>query len=379
MTYVAKNKNDILRQALQKLQTTTPITSIGPGSVARALTESVTNEIGDFYNILDYNMAQTVISTASGRALDLMGQLYGVTRNELGTIATIDQSVGSFYFYLDSPHTSDVVIPEGTRITTGDGTFIGDTFSYLTTAPVTIPAGRTRAFVSLRPEFGDSVFTAGANTLINHNFPQPSGTTVRCTNPKAIAAQAGYESDANYRLRIIKTVRTTAGGTAEAVRFAGLSVAGIRDVKVRQAPYGLGTFEALVVPEDRSNVAQTIVNVATELDKVRPVGVRMFVREPDYLAAEIHATIVLRKDVNVSAEGMARRAEIAALRYLNTLLPGHTLMYNQLIQQMMDASDTIRDVVITRFRVDGTEVLRRNYSPAEDQQVVPGEIRISTS
>jgi len=347
--------------------------------VARALTEVITMEIGDFYDILDYNIAQTVISTATGRALDLIGQLYGVTRNSLGEVATIDQSVGSFYFYLDQPHTADITIPAGTRVTTGDGTYIGDIFSYVTASVAVIPAGRTRVFASLRPEFGDSVYTAGANTLVNNNFTSPAGVTVRSTNPKAIAAQAGYESDINYRIRITKAVRTAAGGTTEAVRFAGLAVPGIREVKIRQAPYGLGSFEALIVPEDRTNIAQTIVNVAAALDKVRPVGVRMFVREPDYLAAEIHATIVLRKDINVNAEGMARRAEIAALRYLNTLLPGQQLIYNQLIQYMMDSSETIRDVAITRFRVNGTEVLRRNYSPKEDQQIVPGEIRISTS
>lgn len=386
--YVTQEKTDILRHALQKLQKKTPITSIGPGAVARALAEVVVNEIGDFYSVMDHNTAMGLISSAQGRALDLIGELYNVDRKRLSEIATIDESIGAFYFYLEAPHTSDILIPQGTRIFTDNENYIGDQFTYVTTMDVTIVAGRTRVYVPIRPEFTDSVFTAGQGTLTQHNLEGPEGVTVHSTNPKAIAPQPGYESDANFRQRIQKAVRTAAGGTLEALRFAGLAVAGVREVKIRATPYGLGSVEALVVPERRQQestanqpaTVEVVTAVIDELDKVRPAGVRLFVREPDYTRCAIRATIVLRDDISVDPEGTARRAEIGIIRYLNTLLPGDKLVYAQLIQAVLEASDAIADVEFTRFRMGGREVLRQNFRPEEDHQIIPGdEIRVTVA
>lgn len=376
MAFVSKDKTDILRIALQKLQETTPITAIGPGSVARALTEVVVNELGDLYGIMDFNTSMGVLSTAQGRALDLLAELYGLERKRLGEIATIDQSVGAFYFYLGTPYGSDILIPSGTRVYTDSENYIGEEYSYVTTQNATIPAGRTRVYVSIRPAFTDSVFTAGANTITRHSLMDPADADIRCTNPKPIAPQIGYETDDNFRTRIVKEVRTSAGGTADALRFAGLAVNGVRDVRIRTVPYGLGSVEALVVSEERSFAGQVMSDVSTQLEKAAPVGVRLFIREPDYTSCEVYASIIVRKDLRVDPEGTARRVEIGILRYLNRLLPGEPLIFTQLVQSAMDASDAVADVSITRLRMSGTEVLRRNYQPESDQQIVPGEIKV---
>src|SRR5688572_9024934 len=101
--YLIKNKDEILRSALQKLSEKTQITATSPGSVARAMAEVIIEEIGDLYSVLDFNMASSFVSTAQGRALDQLGLLYNVTRKTLADVAAIDKSLGSFYFYLDTP------------------------------------------------------------------------------------------------------------------------------------------------------------------------------------------------------------------------------------------------------------------------------------
>ena len=377
--YLMKEKTEILRHALQKLQKKTPVTSIGPGSVARGLAEVVVNEIGDFYNIMDFNTAMGVISTAQGRALDLIGQLYSVERKQLGEVATVEQTIGSFYFYIDEPHTSDITIPQGTTVFTDADNYIGQEYSYLTTTEVRIRAGRTRVFAAIRPEFSDSVFTAGEGTITQHNATAPEGVIIRCTNPKTIAPQIGFETDENYRNRIIKAVRTSAGGTTEALRFAGLGLSGVREVKMRNAPYGLGSVEALVVPEERSIATEVLVDAVAELERIRPAGVKLYVREPDYTPLDITATIVLRNNVSLDTAAIARRAEIGIMRYLNRLLPGKQFVYNQLIQAILESSDVVKDVSIQTLRASGTEILRRNYNPEDDQQIVPGDIEVTVA
>jgi len=378
--FETKHKEEILRHALQKLQQKTPITSIGPGSVARSLAETVVNELGDFYAIMDYNTSMGLISSAQGRALDLIGELYSVERKRLGQVATLEQQVGAFYFYIDEPHNEDIVIPLGTRVSTDNENFIGQEYAYRTANEVRIRAGRLRVFVDIAPEFSDSVFTAGAHTITRHNLSQPDGQPpVKCTNPKTVAPQSGFESDDNYRTRIIKAVRTTAGGTTEALRFAALALSGVREVKIRNTAYGLGSVEALVVPEERIIATRVLGEAVKTLNAVKPAGVKLYVREPDYTPTDVYANIILRSETNADRSGIARRAEIGILRYLNRLLPGKQFVYNQMIQSILESSDVIRDVTIETLRVDGSEILRRNYQPAEAQQMIPGDINVSVA
>lgn len=375
--FLAKNPQDILRHALQKLASTTPLTAVAPGSIVRALAEAFTNELGDLYALVDFNTSMAFLSTAQGRALDLIGGLYNVERKTLTQIATIDQTVGSFYFYIDSPYHTDIVVPAGTQVSTATEGYIGSQYVYQTTEVGRISAGRTRVYVGIRPAFSDSVFTAGANTLTRHTFPSPVGTTVKSTNPKPIQAQVGYETDDSYRARIAKSVRVSAGGTEEALRFAALAVAGVRDVRIRTAPYGLGSFEAVVTPENVSLADTILIGAASAMGAIRPVGTRMFVKVPTAIPVEINATVVLRDVSGLDRPAIARRVEIGALRYLNSLLAGSPLIYNQLLQAMLEASEFAVDVVVTSFRIDAAEALRRNVTVKEDEQLVPGAIRVS--
>lgn len=378
MSYVTKEREIILRQALETLQANTPITSIGPGAVARAIAEVVTGELADFYSIMEFNTAMNVISTARGRALELMGVLYNVERKQLTDLATIDATSGAFYFYLDSPHSADIVIPTGTRVFTDTDTYVGEQFSYTTASPALLAAGRTRVYVTLRPAFTDSVFTSGANTLVRHNL-DTGNVVLRCTNPKPIAPQVGYETDDNLRTRIIKAARVAAGGTSEAMRFAALSIVGVRDLVVRSTPYGLGSVEALVVPEDRATAGAVFTQVSQRLAGVKPAGIRLFMKQPNYVPVDVAATIILRQDANVDPDGPARRAEVGIARFLNRHLPSGTMVYNRLVQSIFDASDAVNDVVITSLNVNGSEILRRNYTPEPDEQLVSGTIRVASA
>lgn len=373
--YARKSRADILREALWRLQEQTPVTATSPGSVARAFTEAITEQIGDNYDALEFNLAQSVISTASGRALDALGELYNVQRRTLSDIASIDSKVGAFYFYIDTPQGTPITIPAGTKVYTGIDSFIGRQLSYTTTDEAVIAAGRVKVYATIRANFNDASYAAAANTLTVHNFTSPPGVTIKCTNPKPISAQQGYEIDDNYRNRIIKAVRVAASGTAEACRYAGLNVNGVRDIKIRQAPYGMGTFEVLIIAEDPRLSVSVFQNVKATLDTVRPVGVRMITKQPKTVLLDFSASIVLG---NVFVDdNITDMVSVAVMRYLNSLLPGDVLVYNRLIQAIMDTSNAIRDVRITRYAPFGVETVRRNYTPKDDEQIIPGRIDIS--
>lgn len=374
-----KSRADILRQALARVERNTPINATSAGSVARAFVESITGEVADLYDVLDYTVAQSVLSTASGRSLDLIGQLYNLPRRTVGDLIQTDRKLGSFYFYIDTPYIDNIVITKGTRVFAAGTNFVAQQLYYVTVEDTMIPVGRLKAFVGISPQFDSGIYTAGAHTLVESNFVGPIGVAVKCTNPKPIAAQLGYEDDNNYRLRLIKNIRVTSAGTPEAIRFAALSVGGVRDVKVYDATFGLGSFEIVVVPETKDLDARVATDVQSAVNRVRPIGLSVYYRTPEYLPVDVTVNIFLPPRGGLDRTLAERRAEVAVLRYLNTLLPGDTLVYNKLIQYIFDSTDNIQDVQITRYAPNRIEAVRKNYTPKKEQMIIPGSITATSS
>ena len=374
--YLARSTNEILTQALKKLASTTDISAVSPGSIARSLAELVATEIGDFTSTLDFNMSQSVLSTASGRALDLWGQLFDVERKKLSSIAADDAVVGAFYFYVNTPQPVSITIPQGTRVFTSSASALGQQIVYVTTADTIIQAGRLRGYASIAPLFNDTVFTAGVNTLVNHNA-NTNDVTVYCTNPKEISPTVGLESDADYRTRISKEIRVAAGGTEPAVRFAVLAIPGVRDVRVRDNPYGLGSFEVLVNSEDYSMSPAMVATAVQVVAAKRSVGVRAFVRAPDLIPMTVGVTLTRKQDAASASDASQFRAKNAILRYLNKLTIGEPMVYNQLVNAIFESSDSILDVTFTSLAVNGSQILRKNYTPQADEHIVPGEVTVT--
>lgn len=381
MSYLSRDRADLLRAALNKLTRKTSITNVGPGSVARAFTEAITDEIGNLYTTLDLNMAETSVTTASGQALDLFGEVYRLPRKKLSDLATLDQSLGNFYFYVDDPAPFNIFIPAGVRVTTSTS-FSEDVtmYSYYTNTEAVIEVGRRRGYTSLRPATSDSVFTAGAHTLVKHNFIHASGIFLQCTNDTPIAASVGLESDDAYRSRIINEIRRTGGGSLTAVRFAGLSVEGVRDVSVLNTPYALGTVHAVVLPEDFNYVTSVVSMASLAMESVKPIGIRLFTTAPQMVLLDLDITLILNPNLNMTngeRQGIADRARIGILRYLNRLVIGAEFVYNQMLQSIFDSSGEIYDVVVKSMAIGSVELPRQNYSPKEDELLVPGSVTVS--
>lgn len=380
MGLFTKTESQILSEALTKITNSTTISATSPGSVARAFTEVIAKELGNFYSVLDFNLNQVNITTAAGNSLDLIGSLYNVKRKTITNLTTIDRAVGAFYFYINTPYNQDIVIPTGTRVYTADTTYVGQQFTYATTDRFVIPAGRTKVYASIVPQFNNSTYTAGANTIvvIGSTFQQPVATTVLCTNAKPIQAQVGQETDDSYRYRIQQAVRTAAGGTTTAVRLAGINVPGVRDITIRDSVYGLGSYECLVTPEDFTQ-SQVVLRLATTaMDAVRPVGVRMYTRMPQYMPVDVTCSIVLNTRTPSIVTSIKNAAQIAIIQFLNQPLVGSNLVYNQLVSSILDSSPSILDVTINNLQVNGIQVLFQNYTPATDQQLTPGMVTVNT-
>ena len=74
-TINTKTKEEIIVRILNALEQNANITATSPGSVARAFADAFGTEMFYLYESFKEAVSQTSLSTASGRGLDLIGEM----------------------------------------------------------------------------------------------------------------------------------------------------------------------------------------------------------------------------------------------------------------------------------------------------------------
>jgi uncharacterized phage protein gp47/JayE len=377
--YGVKSRTEILSDILISLEKSAGISAVYPGSIARAFAEAIGTEISDLYEAFKFSVQQTDLSTASGRNLDLIGELYGVARKEVSDFVAQERMSFNIEFFIEKPHSADIIIPDGTLVFSDVSNFAAKQYSYKLMGEVFLPAGVTKVYGKVMPNFNSNTYVAPRGTLIRHNFLAPSSVTVFVTNPKEIYSNVTGESDENYRRRIVGSIKTRASGTLDSVRFAALAVKGVRDVRVREASYGLGSCDVIVVPEVSSQVKELPQNILLAINAVKPAGIKFNVRVAERISINIAATITLSRGTTESvATGIARQAELFLKRYLNSLTIGSTVSINEMQRQIQSSSDLIRSSFIRSFNSNGRDLPLEDYS-IQDVRYFPSAGNVTVS
>lgn len=360
--YGVKSKSDILISVLNGLEKNAGITATYPGSIARAFAEAFSVEVSDLYEALKFSINQNNLSTASGRNLDLIGDLYGITRKSVTSVIAQERQSFNIEFFLDKVYSADVTIPKGTLVYTDVSAFMTRQYSFKLAEPVIISSGALKAYGRVEPNFTDNSYVAPVGSLTKHNFIAPAAVIVFCNNPKEVYADANSESDNNYRRRIIAALKTKSAGTAESVRFAALAVKGVRDVRIREASYGIGSCDVIVVPEAAAALRPLPESILVAINSVKPVGIRFNVRIAERVSINLSATISLPTgNSDTVVNGVRRQAELFVRRYLNSLSIGDLVSISTIERQIKISSDLIRGVTINLFNANGSELPLEDY------------------
>lgn len=362
--YGIKNKSDILVNVLNSLQKNAGITAIYPGSIARAFAEAFTSEISDLYESLRFNVNQSNLLTASGKNLDLIGDLYGIERKSITDYSSQDRQSFNIEFFIDKAHSSDILIPSGVLVYNDVSNFITKQYSFKLVGDVTIPRGNLRAYGRVEPNFTDNSYVAPVNSLTKHNHFSPAGVILFCNNPKEVYSNVNSEADSNYRRRIVASIKSKAVGTVESVRFAALSVRGVKDVRIREGSYGMGSCDIIVVPETSSSLGNLPQNILLATSQVKPVGVKFNIRIAEKINIGVSYTIRIPMGITETlAAGIRNQSATFVRRYLNSLSIGQSLSINEIERQIKASSDYIRGVVITAIDADGRELALTDFTP----------------
>ena len=358
----------MLVATLNALQKNAGISAISPGSIARAFAEAIHSEISDLYNSLKVSIEQSNLSTASGINLDMIGTLYNVQRRTISSELVPERVTGNIEFYLNTTHSSTVTIPKGTLIYNDATAFSSTQYQYELNSDIVIVTGSTRAYGSAKAKFADNNVTAARNTLVRHNFISPPGIVVYCNNPKEVYSSLNSESDDNYRRRIVSAIRGSSSGTAESVRFAALSVKGVRDVKIREASLGVGTCDIVVIPETQAGISIMSQLVYEKIKSVKPVGINMNLRIATKKLVNVSATLTLREGTSGAiARSIENQSKIFLNRYLNSLTIGDSVSIAEIERQMKLSSELIMSVTVGNIKVDNRNIPNKDYRLSDDK------------
>lgn len=380
MIYGTKDKAQIVNSILDSLQQNAGIAAVQPGSVARAFAEAMGSEIADLYSSLSFTLRQGGLATASGRNLDLIGDLYNVRRKDISDNAAAERQSYNIEFYIQAPYSVDIVIPKGTIVYTNVDNFTTKQYKFKLNGNVVIGASTTRAYGLVIPDFTDNTYTAPVGSLTRHNFISPPGVVLYCNNPKEVYAIINSESDDNYRSRIIAALKTRTAGTVEAVRFAALSIKGVRDVRLRESSYGLGSCDVIIIPESTAEIKSMPEVVYNTIIGVKPVGVRFNIRVAEKISINLRATVTLSSSATESmATAITNQASLFVRRYLNSGTVGSIVSVSEIERQIKLSSDYIKFVTINSFNADGKDVPLKDFRPYSDKMyTVAGSISINS-
>jgi hypothetical protein len=180
------------------------------------------------------------------------------------------------------------------------------------------------------------------------------GTLVNCK-------RQSLESDTDFQYRIVHQTDTLAAANLTSLRIQILSVSGVRDVIMQRFTAGSGSFSIVVIPVVAGAVSTDLLaSVQAVIDAQEGYGINGQALYATMVPVDI--SIQLTLNGNSNATSVAGLVQQAVWNYIANLDAGDTLVYNTIIQTIMNASTSISNCSINSFDVGELPV------PLQDQQ-----------
>lgn len=327
--------DELVERATSLLQTLTPINQFHESSVAGAIVRVVATLLSQMYDTLEQLERDSNLSTASGTALDRIGQTFGVVRQP----ARRATSFGAAEPVKFTNNTgSPISVPAGTRVYSSRLPYK----SYTTVDDITVPAGgEAYVHVIATGEGGD--FNADAGEIDRHNLGV-SGLQV--TNVAPLADARDEESDESYRARIAQAFLRRYYGSSAAIDSALRNHPGVTDVVLLPTRRGPGTLDVLVVPAVLPADADFVNSLQEVLRQEVVPGIDWRLIIPDPVPVDVRVQVKMKG----GWQSLLVDSIIQAVRgYIDNIRLEETLYTSELLSRVMDVSADIEDAEVTVF------------------------------
>lgn len=186
------------------------------------------------------------------------------------------------------------------------------------------------------------------------------------------------ESDDSYRRRISFSMKERSYGTAESLRLNTLAQPGVRDVRIRESSYGIGSCDVIVVPESQFVAPSFVQNILTNISERKPVGIKLNLRIADRVPVDVAVNIVLPQGLSQAARtAVESQVSLFVKRYLNSFTIGDSLSLSELESRVRSTADLIKSVNIMSAMVKGQEIPKGVFTlNTEREYLIAGTVSV---
>jgi len=292
MAILRPSYDELVARFESTLREMTGINQFGESSVAGAIARIVAVEISHLYDLVEAIERQNNIATATGQALDRLGNLFGVYRKQAQPATSVGTGMGVVF---TNRGNTTVNVPTGTMIWSGKSPFR----RYRTVAALEIPPGESRS-VHVVAEEASNTFHVAARELDSHGL---GISTLTVTNPLPIANSTPVEDDESYRSRILGSFLRRYFGSESYLRDALLELDGVQQVHVWSGANGPGTVDILVVPVTVPPGPELVQQVMETVRASVVPGIDWRIRWPRVLRADVNIRLQWKSAPDPSVHG----------------------------------------------------------------------------
>ena len=312
---------------------------------------------GEIFNAesnMEWLKRQMFVSTASGEYLDYLAEQRGLERIPAA------KARGSLYFTAEDFSTEEIIIPQGTVVSTADENPI----RIYTTEPSRIPPMTKTVIVPAEAElagFAGNILASSAYVPVN----VPSGISA-VGNNRVFTGGRDVESDNALRERIKKTYDCMPNGMNCAYyQQLAMTVDGVGKVGVVPTARGAGTVNVYVSGNDNDVSDKTLAEVTALLQAKREINVDLQVFRATYIKYDLDMQVVSKH--GYSDEEVIEKCTAAFEDYLSTLPAGGKLYLSALGKYLLD-TDCIENYEFDPFM--------HNFTAPGSEYFVAGDINI---
>lgn len=316
--FVFRKATQIIKSEINDILThTDKINDFTTGSIARTMVEAESLEIEKLYYYTLENLKHAIDEGITSA--------FGFTQKK----ATY--AYGNVLVRLSAPLSQNLVIARGTLFYSTNPNYQQQ---YRTTVAYRIPKGSQSFTIPVYCTVLGTYGNIPANTI---NQSTDIGELVSVTNPEAFNTGTDEESPEAAKIRFRQMIQSLSTGTNQSLVYAAESVPGVTGASLFESTYGAVVIYA---HDANGNLPGDLQQaVADKLVDYKPAGIKVFV-------LPTHKSVVaLDVEVKVSDTTLEQDSFLELIKqnlsdYINTLTVGDPLYKANIIQKVMDVSDT---------------------------------------
>jgi phage-related baseplate assembly protein len=304
--------------------------SLPPGDVIRLLLGACAGQLYQMYQYIERAGRCNSLKYAYGEFLNHIGALKNVTRH------TLSGSKVQMKFILSAARDTDIEIPEGTRVSTGNY----DVFWEIQETQV-IPAGEVEAtfeFECTEPGAASNEYAVGEITELVDPLPYVS----QVTNVTKSSGGSDEESDEAYanRILIAPSAYSVAGTKDAYIYFIKSFDSNITDVLVKVDSDATVYIYFLTKEGIPSSAAvSSLQSYMDSADDIKPLTDKVVVAAPEEVSYEISLTYYIDRSKSNQEQTIKAAVENAVDEYIQDQSSeiGKAINSSLLIQKVMNA------------------------------------------